>query len=164
MRKIQPFQYDYALDKPWTVFSSIIFNFPNLEKPAEKGKLESLGQAFLKACRCPEGKALGRSSQWSKLLYAVRSAGVNLWNSPGDCFTKRGRSARESAPLKHSRYGAFFFLDNILGSAARNDVDRNISETVKKGENRQRMQAEGFALSTPTSPFLKGLTPKSMIL
>ena len=31
-------------------------------------------------------------------LDAVRSAGVNLWNSPGDCFTKRGRSARESAP------------------------------------------------------------------
>ena len=25
------------------------------------------------------------------------------------------RSARESAPLKHSRYGNFFFLDNILG-------------------------------------------------
>ena len=62
----------------------------------------------------------------------------------------RGRPVREVAPLKHSRYGNFFFLDNILGSAARNDVDRNISETVKKGENRQRMQAEGFALSTPT--------------
>ena len=26
------------------------------------------------------------------------------------------------------------------------------------------MQAEGFALSTPTSPFLKGWTPKSMDL
>ena len=91
------------------------------KNPPEKGKLESLGQAFLKACGCPEGKALGRSSQWSKLLYAVRSAGVNLWNSPGDCFTKRGRSARESAPLKHSRYGNFFFLDNILGLVAQDN-------------------------------------------
>ena len=35
MRKIQSFQYNYALDKPWTGFFSIIFNFPNLEKPAE---------------------------------------------------------------------------------------------------------------------------------
>ena len=33
------------------------------EKTSRKGKLESLGQAFLKACGCPEGKALGRSSQ-----------------------------------------------------------------------------------------------------
>ena len=41
--------------------------------------------------------------------------GVNLGNSPGDCFPKRGRPAREVAPLKHSRYGHFFFLDNILG-------------------------------------------------
>ena len=57
---------------------------------------------------------------------------VNFPHSPGDCGEKRGSPAREGFPSTHSRYGNFFFLNN---------VDRNISETVKKGENRQRMQA-----------------------
>ena len=35
-------------------------------------------------------------------------------------------------------------------------------EAVKKRAYRFRVQAEGFTLSTPTSPFLKGLTPKSI--
>ena len=33
-------------------------------------------------------------------LHAVRSAGSELSNSPGDCWAREGRSARESAPLK----------------------------------------------------------------
>ena len=35
MRKIQPFWYSYTFSNSRAGFSSIIFNFPNLEKPAE---------------------------------------------------------------------------------------------------------------------------------
>ena len=35
MRKIQPFWYDYTSGNSRAGFSSIIFNFSNLEKPAE---------------------------------------------------------------------------------------------------------------------------------
>ena len=35
---------------------------------------------------------------------------------------------------------------------------------MKKNKSRFLLQAEGFALSTPTNPFLKGLIPKSMNL
>ena len=39
-------------------------------------------------------------SQLPKGLHAVRSAGSELQNNPGDCSAREGRSARESAPLK----------------------------------------------------------------
>ena len=51
-----------------------------------------------------------------------------------------------------------------MGSAARNNVDRNAFLVVKKHECRFPVQMRGFAPSIPTSPFLKGLTPKSMDL
>ena len=61
----------------------------------------------------------------------------------------RGRSARESAPLKHSRYGNFFFLDNILGSAARNNWNRETLEVVKKVPRRFRVQTKDSVLLKP---------------
>ena len=39
-------------------------------------------------------------SQLPKRLHAVRSAGSELQNNPGDCSAREGSSARESAPLK----------------------------------------------------------------
>ena len=39
-------------------------------------------------------------SRLPKRLHAVRSAGSELQNNPGDCSAREGRSARESAPLK----------------------------------------------------------------
>ena len=94
----------------------------------------------------------------------MRSAGSELWNNPGDCSTREGRSARESAPLERtSDTKPLSFFDHILGSAARNDFNRNTLEAVKKSEYRFHLQAKDSVLLNPASPFLKGLTPKSMI-
>ncbi|MDY2713323.1 MAG: hypothetical protein SOV73_08345, partial [Candidatus Faecivivens sp.] len=45
--------------------------------------------------------------------------------------------------------GTAYLFDYFLGSAARNNWKRNVWETVKKGGNRQKVQAEGFAGRSP---------------
>ena len=49
------------------------------EKPAEMGSRKSLGQAFLKACGCPEGKALGLQEEpTSKLSQNSQSVTIHV--------------------------------------------------------------------------------------
>ena len=113
-------------------------------------------------------------------LDEVRSEKGEFLKQSGGLFEKEGKPCKRGLPLK-----AFPIQNRVLEGRSllqsvpllqNNPLDCSAihspqsalrvstSEAVKKREYRQRMQAEGFALSTPTSPFLKGLTPKSMIL
>ena len=61
-------------------------------------------------------------------------------------------------------FGFYYFWIIFWVPLTRNNLDRDVSEIVKKHKYRFRVQMRGFAPSIPTSPFLKGLTPKSMNL
>ena len=90
-------------------------DFESLPKPAEKGSQKSLGQAFLKACGCPEGKVLGRSSQWSKLLYAVRSEKGEFSPQSGGLWGKEGKPCKRGLPLNAFPIRQLFLFRQYFG-------------------------------------------------
>ena len=89
MRKIQPFQYDYTSGNSRAGFFSII------------GSHKSLGQAFLKACGCPEGKALGLHDKPIFILFHnFRSVYTQCALRGVNCETIRGIVSQERGALQ----------------------------------------------------------------
>ena len=56
----------------------------------------------------------------------------------------------------------FWNLGQYFGSCYARQLKLEHFSTVKKHENRLPVQAKDSVLLNPASPFLKGLTPKSM--
>ena len=88
-----------------------------------------------------------------------------------NCGTIRGivpqekDALQERAPLWNPLpKSPLFGLEQYFGSPNGDNENWNAFLVVKKCEYRFPVQMRGFAPSIPTSPFLKGLTPKSMNL
>ena len=60
-------------------------------------------------------------------------------------------------------FGFYYFWIIFWVPLTRNDLNRDTLEAVNTFPHRLRLQAKGFALLKPTSPFLKGWTPKSIV-
>ena len=138
------------------------------KEPRGVGGQKSFAELFQKRPR-PQSF----SNQWKMLekTYALpirtrRSAlcGGEFRGQSGGLFPKEGALCKRERPLKAFPIRQLFLFGQYFGSCCARQYKQERFSAVKKREYRQRMQAEGFALSTPTSPFLKGLTPKSMIL
>ena len=140
MRGIQPFRYSYTSGNSRAGFSSIIRSY------------KSLGQAFLKACRCPEGKALGRSSQWSKLLYAVRSEKGEFSPQSGGLWGKEGKPCKRGLPLNAFPIRQLFLLGQYFGPPNGDNWNWNAFLAVKKHEFRFPVQAKDSVLLKPANP------------
>ena len=57
---------------------------------------------------------------------------------------------KKTEPADFKEISRFSILDDILGLAAQDNVNWNVYKTVNKVPHRFPVQAEGFALSTPT--------------
>ena len=105
-------------------------------KPFKKG-LVGVERAKPSACRlCRRGNVFTASKTFRFLLSPL--------GDPKYCSKK----AVPADVFDISRY-SFSFFDYFLGSAARNNRKRNVSEAVKKRENRQRVQAKDSVLLKP---------------
>ena len=80
----------------------------------------------------------------------------SAWGAGALC--KRERPLERTSDIENS------FLEQYFGSCCARQRKQERFSAVKKNKSRFLLQAEGFALSTPTNPFLKGLIPKSMNL
>ena len=76
--------------------------------PSLKSFQKSFGAPFSKGARTPNALNLHTLLRLRTYTQCARQ-GVNFPNSPGDCWEKRGRPAREVAPLKRASDSATLF-------------------------------------------------------
>ena len=122
---------------------------------------KSFGAPFSKGARTP--KAL-KICTFFRLLTNTQCAlrGVNCGTIRGIVPQERG-ALQERAPLWNPLpKSTLFGLEQYFGSPNGDNENWNAFLVVKKCEYRVPVQMKGFAPSIPTSPFLKGLIPKSI--